>query len=97
MADVPFHPEAKAEYAEAWAWYWERSSRAAERFEAEVERVLARIAENPEAFPHCDDEHQYSLLRRFPYSVVYQVVPEGVFIVAVAHSSRAPGYWEDRT
>ena len=97
MADFLFHPEAQKEYAAARAWYQERSVRAAARLEAEVERVLEQIGANPEAFPQYDDEQRYALLRRFPYSIVYQVQPSGIYVIALAHGRRVSGYWEGRT
>ena len=96
MADVLFHPEAQEEYEAARAWYRARSKRAAERFEAEVERVLTLIRENPDTFPQYDPDHQFAMLRRFPYSVVYQVQRPFIYIVAIAHGSRLPDYWHGR-
>jgi plasmid stabilization system protein ParE len=91
-----FHPEAQAEYTAAFRWYQEQSLRAASRFESEAERVLDQIAENPDMFPKYDDDHRFALLHRFPYSVVYQVHESRIHIIAVAHASRLPGYWQDR-
>ena len=96
MADTLFHPEAQDDYDNALARYQARSLRAAARFEAEVERTLGLIAGNPETFPCYDDEHRFAILRRFPYSLVYIIQPGQVLIVAVAHSSRSPGYWQGR-
>lgn len=96
MANVLFHPEAQADYDAALAWYQARSLQAARRFEAEVDRVLGLVASSPEAFPQYDDEHRFAVLRRFPYSVVYQVQPGTVYVIAVAHSSRSAGYWQGR-
>jgi plasmid stabilization system protein ParE len=92
-----FHPEAQAEYQAALSWYQARSLRAATRFEAEVERVLEVIRSNPDLFPRYDDDHRFAVLRRFPYSVVYQEQTDQIFVVAVAHSSRSAGYWQRRT
>jgi hypothetical protein len=36
------------------------------------------------------------LLSRFPYRVIYRVRDEDIYIVAIAHTSRRPGYWKDR-
>jgi hypothetical protein len=58
--------------------------------------MLAQISSTPEFFPSYDAEHRYAVLRRFPYSIVYQVQPLDVFIVALAHSSRAAAYWRGR-
>jgi plasmid stabilization system protein ParE len=96
VADIRFHPEAQAEYQVALAWYQARSPQAAARFEAETERVLGLVAANPGMFPLYDDEHRFAMLRRFPYSIVYQGQPDQIFVVAVAHSSRSPGYWQGR-
>ncbi len=58
MVDVAFHPEALAEYVGALPWYQARSPRAADRFEAEVEKSLDLIGTNPTAFPKYDDDHR---------------------------------------
>ena len=96
MAEVRFHPEAQAGYDAALAWYQARSPRVADRFEAEVEHVLGLVSANPAMFPPYDDEHRFTRVRRFPYSLVHQSLPDGVYIVAVAHSRRRPSYWGRR-
>ena len=47
--------------------------------------------------PPYDDEHRFAVLRRYPYTMVYQVQPDRVYVVAVAQSGRAAGYWQGRT
>ncbi len=61
-----------------------------------MERVLGLIATFPDMFPKYDDAHRFAVLRRYPYSLVYQVLPDRVYVVAVAHSSRSAGYWQGR-
>lgn len=97
MANVVFHPEAQAEYDAAHVWYQARSPRAASRFEAEVEHFLGLIENSPELFPNYDDDHRFAVLKRFPYSIVYQVQPGQIYVVAVAHTSRSAGYWQGRS
>jgi len=96
VANVLFHPEAQAEYVDALNRYRTQSERAANRFEAEIERILGSIPAYPEMYPRYDSEHRFALLRRYPYSVVYQVHEGRTYVVAVAHSSREPGYWQGR-
>jgi len=57
---------------------------------------LALIAASPETYPPYDDDHRFAILRRYPYSLVYQLYSQQVFVVAVAHSSRSAGYWRGR-
>jgi plasmid stabilization system protein ParE len=39
---------------------------------------------------------QRLVLDKFPYSIVYLDWQDEVFIVAVAHAKRRPGYWKSR-
>ncbi|HTU17636.1 MAG TPA: type II toxin-antitoxin system RelE/ParE family toxin [Gemmataceae bacterium] len=96
MANVLFHPETQAEYDAALAWYQARSPQAASRFEPEVEHLLGLIETNPALFPSYDDDHRFAVLKRFPYSFVYQVQAGQIYVVAVAHASRSAGYWQGR-
>jgi hypothetical protein len=43
-----------------------------------------------------EGEIRRSLLRRFPYLVIYEVHPDIIDVLAVAHASRLPDYWADR-
>ncbi|MCI0702172.1 MAG: type II toxin-antitoxin system RelE/ParE family toxin [Planctomycetia bacterium] len=97
MANVNFHPDAQTEYQAAIGWYQQRSQSAAQRFVAEVDRILAVIAAQPDRYGWYDNEFREAGLQRYPYSVIYRVEPSGdVLVVAVAHTSREPGYWQDR-
>ena len=55
------------------------------------------IVAKPEMFPRYDEKHQFTVLRRFPYSVVYEARAGSVYVVAVARSSRSRGYWQERS
>jgi toxin ParE1/3/4 len=96
VVDVTFHAEALAEYVDALAWYQARSPRAADRFEAEIEKALDLVKSNPTLFPRFDDDHRFVGVRNYPYSLIYQYHPDQIVVVAVAHSSRSAGYWRGR-
>ncbi len=91
-----FHPEAEQELYEAASRYESEVSDLGSRFVDEVERVVQLLVEHPEMGSQLDDELRHFVLRRFPFSVVYAVVSEVVYVVAVAHGSREPGYWRPR-
>ena len=97
VAEVLLGEEADAEYAEALAWYADRSARAADGFEAAFAGVIASIGEDPGRFAECDRPgFRFAVLRKYPYSAIYRMVGEAVQIVALAHSRREPGYWSRR-
>jgi len=67
MIDLVICSAAEGEYAEALAWYAERSVQAAERFDADFDQALEKIASDPARFPRCDERHHFYLMRHFPY------------------------------
>jgi plasmid stabilization system protein ParE len=97
MASVLIGEGAEQDYVESLRWYAERSRQAAEGFEAEFVRALESIAENPDRYPTCDPHHRFYLMRRYPFQLIYRkATDEDWLIVAVAHTSRRPGYWSKR-
>jgi plasmid stabilization system protein ParE len=65
-------------------------------FVAEFERTTNLILANPMLGTIFHDTRRRYFLRRFPYSVIYQVTSEELRVVAVAHHRRRPGYWSKR-
>lgn len=97
MSDIAFHPEAAAEFDEAFRWYAERSEQAAAGFEEAVEEALTAIEANPERWPLIDSRHRIRILeKRFPYHVVYRVDAGVPTVIAIAHHRRKPRYWSRR-
>jgi plasmid stabilization system protein ParE len=88
---------AEADYTAALTWYAECSERAAELIEVEFARALKYIADNPRMFPLCDSRHRYCRVRRYPYQIINSESIDEVVVVAVAHTSRRPRYWEERS
>ncbi|MBI3944631.1 MAG: type II toxin-antitoxin system RelE/ParE family toxin [Armatimonadetes bacterium] len=92
-----FHPSALEEYTEAAAHYAAIRDDLAEEFLQEMEHGIARILEYPHAWPVIDQDARRYVLKRFPYGVYYRVVDEDtIFVVAVMHQKRRPGYWRHR-
>ena len=88
---------AEDDYTASLRWYANRSTRAADGFDAEFARALTAIAADPDRYPLCDDRHRFYLLKRYPFQIIYRKAAEDRWlIVAVAHTSRHPGYWLNR-
>jgi len=91
-----FHPEAERELIESAARYELSVQGLGERFGDEIERVIELLLENPNLGSVLENEIRHFLLQRFPYSIVYAVIRGDLYIIAVAHGSRRPGYWRRR-
>jgi plasmid stabilization system protein ParE len=93
---VRLHPEALAEYAEAVGFYEMRAPGLGREFFDEVQRVLELIGENPGVGSPFEDPYRRAYCRRFPFGVIYREDGDVVWVQAVMHLRRRPGYWKDR-
>jgi plasmid stabilization system protein ParE len=91
-----FHPEARADFSDAIAWYRQRNASVATEFRIAVSDVVRDIAQTPQRWPGYLYGTRRFALERFPFSVIYLDDPDIVRIVAVAHAKRKPGYWRQR-
>ena len=65
-------------------------------FVAEFEHTARFVFANPLLGAVFRGTRRRYFLRRFPYSIIYQVTTEELRILAVAHHRRRPGYWAHR-
>ena len=93
---VILHPEAEAEILGAQRYYSEVRPALGRRFYDELSGLLLRVAERPLAFKQFAPLAHRALARHFPYAVVYVPRPDAVWIIAVMHVRRKPGYWKSR-
>ena len=91
-----FHPEAEEEFLAAVAYYAERSPSAAERFDAEIRRLVAQIETMPRRHGPWRHGTRRARARRFPFIVIFVERPTALRIMAVAHIKRHPDYWQER-
>jgi len=81
-------PAALAELGDAAAFY-------AASANAELGLAFVILA-NPKIGAVFRSSRRRYLLRRFPYSVIYQLSENDIRIIAVAHQRRRPNYWVRR-
>ena len=94
---LELHEEAAVEYDAAFDWYLERSPDAALKFDTEFDRAVAEIVQAPRRWANGPHHTRRFLLRKFPFILIYRerdVI--AIQVLAVAHTSRKPGYWKGR-
>lgn len=98
---IVLHPDAVAEATAAGDWYDAQRPGLGDDFASELERAFELILENPQTWPTWPGvaaglSVRRFVLARFPFALAY--VPRGdeVIVLAVAHTSRRPGYWLGR-
>ena len=93
--------EAQEEARSLVAWYQERNPQAAERLTNLFVATVEEIARHPLAYPPAEAWRHSTNVRRarlagFPIIIVFQVRDDEIYVIAVAHTSRRPGYWSAR-
>ncbi len=96
MKPVDFHPEAQAEFFAAQDYYEQCVEGLGFDYRAEVQDALAIIQVAPQRWSIRTHETRTYLVHRFPFAVVYLDLPDKIWVVAVAHLRRRPGYWRHR-
>jgi toxin ParE1/3/4 len=91
-----FHPEASQEYLQAIEYHAAINVELGARFDSEIQRLVSEVSRDPQRFFRFHPPARRALSREFPYSVVYLDEPDRVWIVAVMHAKRRPGYWKKR-
>ena len=96
MKRVAYHRLAAAELIESARFYDQRRSGLGDDFLFAVDAVQELIRSQPQLGRRGLLGTYSFRTRRFPFRIVYELQPDRIWIVAVAHLSRRPGYWARR-
>lgn len=94
---VYLRPEAEGDVTDAAAWYQSQRPELGHEFLAEIVKALARITNQPRAYPRVHKEVRRILLRRFPFGIFYLDEDNRLVVIAVMHASRSPQRWKARS
>lgn len=99
MKRARYHPAARDELRGAIAHdEADRPGRGVD-LEDSVRRVIRRIQQLPQSarrWPRIEGEIRRTKVTRHPYLVVFAVLPDQLVVLAIAHTSKKPGYWRER-
>jgi plasmid stabilization system protein ParE len=96
MKSVKYHPLAESELVGSAAFYERRREFLGDGFLDLVNEALTKIRSNPEMGKPGRFQTRSLKVRRYPFRIIYLIQVDRIWIVAVAHLSRRPGYWSDR-
>ena len=87
---------ARADMAEASAWYWGRRAGLGQEFLEAASVTLAAIEAQPQRFVIAIDDIRMAPLHRFPYVIYFVELPRHTSVLAVVHGRRSPRVWQQR-
>lgn len=89
-------PAASAELREAARFYEESRSGLGREFLDSVEAAFDSIIRHPMLWRKLKGRFRRCLSHENPCGIIYVVEADSVFVAAVMHLRREPGYWERR-
>jgi toxin ParE1/3/4 len=94
---VIFTLSARAELIDAQDWYESEAPGLGRRFRAAVDAAIERMSANPRQFPIVHKNIRRTLLRHFPYALMFAIDDDGALtVIACFHGSRDPAHWQRR-
>ena len=96
MKPISIEEEAERELAGSVDFYEGRSPGLGWEFERAAREAVRAIQADPERHPLQKDGTRRYVMPRFPFTIRYLELPDCLWIVAFAHTSRKPGYWKSR-
>jgi plasmid stabilization system protein ParE len=94
--EIKLHRLAIKEVQAAEAWYAARSETATVKFRNALRFAIDDMADGRRVHA-AERSYQYVRIKGFPYYIHFRRVAANLlFIVAVSHGRRRPGYWRQR-
>jgi plasmid stabilization system protein ParE len=92
LAAVVFLPLAERDLANAFATINEHNPRAANEFRNAVIDAVDYLSRNPLAKPADDFNNRFWVLKRYGFSIVYELEGDRLLVIAIA-AHRRDTYW----
>jgi toxin ParE1/3/4 len=96
--NLRIHRLAVGEIDQEVDYYESRQAGLGGELEDEIDAVFELILRFPEAAPQwkARADRRVAVLDRFPFTLPYQIMSDEIVVLALAHTSRRPGYWSRR-
>jgi len=90
-----YHLEALEEYEDAIKYYQEKAG-LGERFSNAIENGIQKIIDHPCAWQMIGDGVRRHVVNSFPFCIYYIIDEQTIYILAIFHTKRKPGAWQQR-
>ncbi len=93
MKRVVIDSEAENELSDSVGFYERREHGLGGEFEVAARAAVQAICQAPDRYPIHRNGARRLVMDRFPFVIHFVEMPNTIWILAFAHTSRKPGYW----
>lgn len=93
---ITFTPEAEDDSDHGYFWYESKKIGLGREFLTAVDACLQKISRNPKIYQTIYKDCRRAVVRRFPYSIIYEETDTDVIIYAVFDNRQNPSKWQER-
>ena len=93
---ITFTSEAEDDSYQGYAWYESRRIGLGREFITAVDACLQLISRNPKLYQTIYKDYRRAVVRRFPFSIIYEETDSEVTIYAIFGSRQKPNKWRER-
>lgn len=94
--NVVFHPKAEEEFREAILWYGNQQEGLDLEFVRCIDDAIQKIKRKPDLYPFEFENFRKKVVKRFPFKILYEIIDDNIYILAVFHSRRHQEHFRSR-
>ena len=87
--EVDMLDEAKTDYNEIIDWYEQEKSGLGMRFYIQMDKLFQKLELYPLNYSYYSKPYRHTILKGFPYRIVFKVEENKVLIISIFHTSRS--------
>lgn len=93
---LEFHALAQEEVKDAYLYYESNSPGLGDKFLDSLDTLFDLISENPKLYSTDFNEIRKAPLKKFPFSIYYEIVGDKILVYSVFHQKRNPDDWKGK-
>ena len=93
---IKFQEHSKYDFDEAKHYYKTQEENLYKKFKYDLEQSLNRILSFPNLYPNIDTNIKKCVLNKFPYTILYTIKNDTIYILAIANHHKNPKEYKNR-
>ena len=96
LVKIRFSQLAKNDFDSSILYYKQQSIELSIKFKTDINQSIKRIISFPTLYPKINQRVQKCVVSKFPYTIIYTIKDDIIYILAIASHHRNPQEYENR-